>query len=83
METKTIFRATKSEILALLKLLARISDCYTSVDKEKKALIIRTALEIDERDLGKVININKEITSLDINEFDAIIDAEEIIMLDE
>lgn len=82
METKTIFRATKSEILDLLKLLARISDCHTAVDKEKKYLVLRTAIEIDKRDLEEVIDINKELNSLYTNGFNAIMDANEIIVQD-
>lgn len=83
METKTIFKATKSEILNLLKLLACISDCYTYIDKEKKELVVRTALDIEERDLEKVADINKQLTMLDTQGFDYIMEAEEIVLQDE
>lgn len=82
METKTIFTATKSEILDLLKLLARISNCYTNIDVVKKALIVRTSLDVEERDLEEVTNINKKLTSLDCDGFDAILEAEELVLLD-
>ena len=83
METKTIFKATKSEILNLLKLLACISDCYTYIDKEKKELVVRTALDIEERDLEKVADINRQLTILDTQGFDYIMEAEEIVLQDE
>lgn len=82
METKVVFKATKKEILRLLKLLACISDCYTRVDTEQKALIISTALNVDDRDLKAVVEYNRQLAYLDRDGFDAITEAQEILILD-
>lgn len=82
METKVVFKATKKEILDLLKLLARISDCYSHVDKEQKILVLSTALSAEERDLDAVTEYNKQLAKLDGDGFDYIVEAEEIILLD-
>lgn len=66
----------------MLKLLANLSDCYTRVDGDTKELVLSTALSPDDRDVNKMIEYNKALATLDKDGFDAITEAEEIIVLD-
>lgn len=83
METEVVFKATKKEILDLLRLLAHISSCCTRVDKGQKALIITTALNAEIRNLGNIAEYNKQLEKLRNDGFGAIVNAQELVLLDE
>lgn len=82
MKTRKTFIATKEEVLDLLKLLAKLSNCYSKVDRQQKELVLSSDLNVTDRDLNKVLKLNRAMAKLDGDGFSAILDAEEIIMLD-
>jgi len=81
MKINTTFIATKKEVLDLLKLLAKLSDCYTHVNKESKELVLYTALKLEDRDLDKMLSLNRQLAELDSKDFDKILNANNIALL--